>query len=305
VEPNPKRNYVEQWNLSIQRQVTANLTATVAYIGNHGVHMEFRGDDMNAVQPTLTSAGYLYPCGPSGTNPCAVGFLPSGAKSTVLNTKFGRIDNTNWGGDTSYHALAVMVQQNLSHGFQIQGSYTWSKSFDQGSGSYLSDPFNNSISNLFSIDKNLRHSVSDFDVTHVLTINYTWIVPTPKSLPAAANFVLGGWQLGGILSARTGLPFTPTIGGDPLGVRTDDFDYPNRSKSGACATATTGDPKAYLNLSCFSLPVVVAPLTQAQCARFQPSPGNFIDGTCANLIGNGGRNSVRGPGLLDLDSSVF
>ncbi len=309
VEPNPKRNYVEQWNLSVQRQITNSLSATVAYIGNHGVHMEFRGDDMNAVQPTLTPAGYVYPCGPNGTVgvTCATGFLPTGTqlapvKSTVLNPLFGRIDNTNWGGDTHYNALSLLVQQTLSHGLQIQGSYTWSKSFDQGSGSYLSDPFNNSISNLFSIDKNLRHSVSDFDVTHVLTISSTWLVPVPKDLPAAAEFALGGWQLGGILSARTGLPFTPTIGGDPLGVRTDDFDYPNRSKSGACATAVNpGKPNGYINLSCFSLPIPVAPLVAGvTCAPFTAAPG-----TCANLIGNGGRNSVRGPGLVDLDFSIF
>jgi hypothetical protein len=314
VEPNPHRNYVEQWNLSIQRQLATNLTATVAYIGNHGVHMEFRGDDMNAVQPTLTPSGYLYPCGPNGTgNNCATGFLSTGTqavpiKSIVLNPAFGRIDNTNWGGDTHYNALTVLVQENLSHGFQIQGSYTWSKSFDQGSGSYLSDPFNNSISNLFSVDKNLRHSVSDFDVTHNATINTTWVLPVPKSLGSAAEFALGGWQVGGILSFRTGLPFTPQIAGDPLGVKTDDFDFPNRNKSGACATATNpGNPSAYINLTCFSLPVIPSGLTAAQCAPFGVAANGTggVAGTCANLIGNGGRNSIRGPGLVDLDFSLF
>ena len=314
VEPSPHRNYVEQWNLSVQRQLASNLTATVAYIGNHGVHMEFRGDDMNAVQPTLTPGGYLYPCGFNATgNPCAIGFLPTGTRanpvaSTVLNPKFGRIDNTNWGGDTQYNALTALVQQTFSHGFQVQGSYTWSKSFDQGSGSYLSDPFNNSISNLFSVDKRLRHSVSDFDVTHNVAINATWILPTPKSLPAAAEYVLGGWQVGGILSARTGLPFTPQIGGDPLGVKTDDFDYPNRSKSGACATAVNpGNPNAYISLSCFSLPVPTPGISSAQCSPFGVNGNGTggILGTCANLIGNGGRNSIRGPGLFDLDFSLF
>jgi len=314
VEPNPKRNYVEQWNFSIQRQISSSLSATVSYVGNHGVHMEFRGDDMNAVQPTLTAAGFLYPCGPNGLgNPCAIGFLPTGTqlvpvKSTVLNPNWGRIDSTNWGNSSSYHSLGVMVQQTLSHGFQVQGSYTWSKGMDQGSGSYLSDPFNNSISNLFSFDKSVRQGVTDFDVTHVLTINGTWIIPTPKSLPSAANFVLGGWQLGAIFSARTGLPFTPTIGGDPLGVGTDAFDYPNRIKTGDCATAVNpGKQTGYINLSCFSLPVPTAGVTASQCAPFGALANGTggIAGTCANLIGNGGRNSLRGPGLLNLDFSVF
>ena len=289
VEPSPKRNYIEQWNFSIQHQFTQNLTATVAYVGNHGVHMEFRADDLNAVQPaSVTAAGYLYP-------------TPVGS-GTTINPNWGRIDNTNWGDDNHYNALDVLVQQNLSHGFQIGGSYTWSKTMDQGSGSYLSDPFNNSISNLFSVSKALRQSVSDYDITHVGTINFTWYVPSPKDLPSAAAFALDGWQLGSIITAHTGLPFTPIIGGDPLGLNTDDFDFPNRIKTGACASATTGDPHAYLNLNCFSLPVPTTSIA-AQCARFTAIPATTP--TCANLIGNGGRNSVRGPGLFDMDFSVF
>ena len=61
MEPNPKRNYVEQWNLNVQRQITPSLTATVGYIGSHGVHMLIRGDDGNMVIPTQTSAGFLWP----------------------------------------------------------------------------------------------------------------------------------------------------------------------------------------------------------------------------------------------------
>ncbi|MGH9680346.1 MAG: hypothetical protein ACRD4Y_10385 [Candidatus Acidiferrales bacterium] len=143
-------------------------------------------------------------------------------------------------------------------------------------------------------------------MTHVLAINGTWIVPTPKSLPSVANYALGGWQLGGILSVRSGLPFTPIIGGDPLGLNTDDFTFPNRSKSGACASATTGDPAAYINVSCFSLPVPNPAIT-GSCARFgQNADGSGgIAGTCANLVGNAGRNSLRGPGLIDFDFSLF
>jgi len=42
MEPNPRRNYIEQWNINVQRQITASLTATVGYIGSHGVHMLIR-----------------------------------------------------------------------------------------------------------------------------------------------------------------------------------------------------------------------------------------------------------------------
>ena len=53
VEHNPKRNYVMQWNLNVQREF-AGFTATLGYVGSHGVHQAFRADDANVVIPTLT-----------------------------------------------------------------------------------------------------------------------------------------------------------------------------------------------------------------------------------------------------------
>src|SRR3981081_4722635 len=56
-EPNPKRNYVMQWNLNIQQQLTPSLAAMVAYVGSRGIHQPFRVDDANLAIPTKTSAG--------------------------------------------------------------------------------------------------------------------------------------------------------------------------------------------------------------------------------------------------------
>src|SRR5258706_275753 len=61
VENHPRRNYVMQWSLNIQRELAHDLTATVGYVGTHGVHQPFRVDDGDVVLPTLTSAGYLFP----------------------------------------------------------------------------------------------------------------------------------------------------------------------------------------------------------------------------------------------------
>src|SRR6266576_2009463 len=61
LEPHPKRNYVMQWNLNIQRELFHDLTATIGYVGSHGVHQPFRVDDADLVLPKLTSAGYLFP----------------------------------------------------------------------------------------------------------------------------------------------------------------------------------------------------------------------------------------------------
>jgi hypothetical protein len=270
IQPDPPRNYVMQWNLNVQRQLRGDLMVMAAYVGSRGTHMLFRGDDMNMVLPTLTAAGYAWPT-PVG----------SGA---LLNPNFGRIDVSLWNSSSSYHSLQLQVKKQLSHGFQVQGSYTYSRSIDEGSGSMLGDPFANSISNLFWFDPSLRRGLSDFNVAQNLVINYLWNVPDLTSLPRAASVALGGWQLGGVYQARTGLPFTPLVGGDPLGTRNSaPFAFPNRVTTGAgCDTAVNpGNPTAYINLSCFTAP---NPLT---------------------VLGNAKRNSLIGPGLANFDFSVI
>jgi hypothetical protein len=107
--------------------------------------------------------------------------------------------------------------------------------------------------------------------------------------------------LGGIAQIRSGLPFTPLIGGDPLGLNsTDPFAYPNRLKGSGCQTAVSpGNVNDYINLSCFTLPTAPAALA-AQCTPFPTAPG-----TCSNLLGNERRNSVIGPGVVNFDFSLF
>jgi len=269
VEPNPHRNYVMQWNLSIQRQLANSITVMGAYVGSRGVHQPLRLDDANMVLPTLTPAGYVWP-------------TPSGS-GTVVNPNAARINSLSWGANSFFDALEFQATKTMSHGVQIQGSYTYGKSIDEGSSSVAGDPFGNSISSLFFFDRRLRRGVSDFNVEQNLVVNFTWIIPAPPSLQGAAAWPLSGWQLGGILQASTGLPFTPILGGDPLGINSSDpWSFPDRSKGPGCKTAvSSGNVDAYINLQCFSF----------------PNP--------ATRLGNAGRNSLVGPGLLNLDFSVF
>ena len=82
VEPNPKRNYVMQWNLNIQREIAPNTTFMIAYVGSRGVHNLFVTDDSNIVLPTKTPEGYLWPCGPDGSGAsCVAGWSPTGNNS--------------------------------------------------------------------------------------------------------------------------------------------------------------------------------------------------------------------------------
>jgi hypothetical protein len=268
IQYDPKRNYLMEWNLNIQHEIAPNLTAMIAYVGSRGKHMLFRADDANMVLPTLTPAGYLWPS-PAGSG-------------TVINPNYGRIDYTDWRSSSYYDSLQAQIRKEMTHGFQFQGSFTWSKSIDTGSMGDVGDPFNNSISNLFFFDRRLSRSLSDFDIPYNAILNALWNVPTSNSFHGPAAFALNGWQLGAIFNVHAGVPFTPLDGGDPLGTNDNSpYAYPNRLTGPGCGSAVTGNPFQYINLNCFSAP---NPLT---------------------LLGNARRNSLRGPRLTDLDFSLF
>jgi outer membrane receptor protein involved in Fe transport len=91
IETHPHRNYVLQWNLNAQRQITSDLSLTVGYVGSHGVHMLIRGDDGNMTPATQTSSGLFFPGGPQ------------------VNPALGIIRYVYWGTDSFYHAMNVIV----------------------------------------------------------------------------------------------------------------------------------------------------------------------------------------------------
>jgi hypothetical protein len=285
IDQNPKRNYVMEWNLNIQRAIASNTTGMIAYVGSRAVHNLMQTDDSSIVLPmTKTREGYLWPAG----------------GGTRINTNFGRIPATLWNSDAIFHALEAQVQKRFSHGLSGQVSYTWGRTIDTASGSTDGDQFRNGLSSLPFFDPRIRRGPSDFNQTHNLVVSYTWEVPSPKELPRVLGWAASGWEFGGIFQASTGVPFTPTIAPDPLGINsTDPFDYPNIVHG--CDPVHGG--LNYLNLNCFTLPVAT-PDIAALCVPFVTSTGP-IPGTCANLLGNGGRNSVVGPGLVNFDLSLF
>lgn len=266
IQPDPKRNYVMQWNLTLERQLVGNLTVLVGYVGSHGVHQPFRSDDVNTVQPTRASQGLLWPS--SG-----------GVK---LNPNVGQIAALIWNESTSYNGLQVQVTKRMSHGIQIQGSFTYSRAIDSGSATLAGDPFGNSISGLFFFDEQSRRGPADFNIGKNAVINFLWDVPGAKSFSGVTGWISNGWELGGIYQASDGVPFTPLLGGDVLGLRnTAPYDVPNRLFTSGCGSAVSPGNVQYIKTQCFAF----------------PSP--------STLLGNAGRNSLIGPGLSNLDFSVF
>jgi outer membrane receptor protein involved in Fe transport len=322
VEPNPKRNYVMQWNLNVQQQLTPSLSAMIAYVGSRGIHQPFRVDESNLVLPTKTAAGYLWPkvdvlgniyspqCNqtdPGGSDPSQC------APPNPINPNFGSVRAMFYRGHSYYNAMEAQLAKRLSHGFQVQGTYTWSKSIDTSSATGAGDSFGNSIASLPWFDLKLNRGLSDFNVGRTFVMNGTWELPSFKSLSGPVGWVAQGWELGLIFTASDGVPFTGTFGtgADPLGsLSSDDWDVPNRLRGAGCNTLTNpGNPLNYIKTNCFTVPVAPSQaFFNANCDPAPPSLGAALapgDLSCFNLRGNAGRNILNGPGLTELDFSVF
>ena len=308
IEQKPPRNYVMQWNLNIQREIGSNTTAMIAYVGSHAVHNTFQTDDSDMVLPIAkTPFGYLWPLRPPP--PDALSAPPT---LPTFNTNFARIALTSWNSSSLYHSLELQLKRRMSHGFEAQASYTFGRSIDSSSGSTDGDQFQNGLTSLLFFDQGIRRGLSDFNQSHKLIVNFTWDVPSSKNLTGPVGWAASGWEFGGIFEASSGLPFTAIIGPDPLGMNsTDQFSLPDRVKG--CNPVQGGFN--YLNLNCFVLPPQPASLA-GQCQPFgfrfpdptlnPPDPGSpGIAGTCGNLMGNSGRNTLVGPRLVNLDFSLF
>src|SRR5262249_17162118 len=264
IEPHPHRSYVMEWNINVQRSVTKDFTVTAAYVGSKGVHQPFRTDDANVVLPAPTSQGYVWPS-------------PAGA-GTVLNPSSGQIRSLFWDENTEYDALQLNATLKRYHGFQIQGSFTWSKSIDTGSSTLVGNAFSNSISGLPWYNLRVARGVSDFNIPRIAVIQGIWAIPFTPSR-AITRGALGNWTLAGIFKLSDGIPFTPQIAGDPLGQKSlATFDFPDVLVGPGCESAINpSNAQHYIKTQCFAFP------------------------TPATRLGDAGRNILTGPGLANLD----
>jgi hypothetical protein len=301
--------------LNLQYQLTPNLAAMVAYVGSRGVHQPFRVDEANLVLPTKTSAGYVWPYDPS-----------SGGPIDPINTHFGSVRGMFYQGRSYFNALELQLAKRMSHGFQVQGTFTWGKTMDTSSATVAGDAFNNSISSLDWFDMKLTRGLADYNVGRTFVVNGTWDLPSPKSWTGAGHWLASGWELGIIFTASDGVPFTPTFGtgDDPANTgSSDDFAFPNRLRGPGCGKAVNpGNPINYIRSECFQLPTAPdVAFWNANCVPNPPALGQTITNplqppatstgaslpplVCFNLRGNSGRNSIIGPGIASLDFSVF
>jgi hypothetical protein len=275
IEQNPHRSYALNYNLNIEREITSKISAMVGYVGSHSVHEAFTTDDSNQVGPPdvrLVNGVWTWPL-PVGSGP-------------LLNGNVGDIRPIFFDGSAKYNSFQSQIQVKGLHGFQGQASFTLGKCFDDGSGAQLGDPFLTSVPSLIFFDKKQRHGRCDFDVHKNLSINTLYDFGRRRSDSAIVNHLASGWQIGTIITASSGTPFTVVLPNDALGQNsTDPWSFPNRLTG---CNPYVGNFRAagmvYLNNACF------APLSVTAAGP---------------VVGTNGRNSLFGPGLVNFDFTVL
>jgi hypothetical protein len=228
---------------------------------------------------------------------CAYG-CPAGYQSKFWQDQFSSLYALSTIGMSYYNAAQVTLRHPMSHGFQADISYTYSRSIDFGSDAERSTEFSNGVavgssSIINSFNPALNRAVSDFDTTHLLTVDWVYRLPFGRGAllaNGANNFVnafIGGWQLSGIMRATSGFPFSFN---DP-GWTTDWQQSSNAVVTGKVKVHrhfdSNGSPQYFDNIDDIANGVNTGgPIRLSY-------PGE-----------NGQRNNFRGDGIFDIDSGL-
>jgi hypothetical protein len=201
----------------------------------------------------------------------------TGLAGVPLNQKFGRTATTTlraYGVDSWYNSLQASVEKRFAKNVALTAAYTWSRSIDFTSN-------NGGLGNPLILEYN--KAVSDFDRKHGFTLSHTVELPFGRSQKylskGLASTILGGWQANGIFQAFSGRPFSVSMsnaalnGGPSNAQRPDQLRYP--AISGAVGPGTQ-----WFDVTAFAAPSTVR-------------------------YGTAGRNTLRGPKLVNYDFSVF
>ena len=269
VQPDARTQAVEEWHLTVERQLDRNTVLRLAYVGSHGYHGLLSIDPNSIPAQVCSSAGG---CTAGGTPGTARSAVPQGAQYIPLSAR----PNPNLGagffwyteGNSSYHALQVDARRRLTKGLEFRANYTWSKNLDMNSGLTGAQAQNQAQMIMDRNDLPRDWGPAALNVTSQASVSGHYELP------------FGGWQLNGIATLLSGFPFTPLAGSNRSGdgdTRNPDRPSLNPSFTGPIVP---GSPNRWFNPNAFVLPA-------------------------AGIWGTLGRGTFTGPGLANIDVSLF
>lgn len=244
--------YVQSYNLAVQRQLPSSFVFEAAFVGNRGVRI-----------PTVynLNAGFI-----TGAAAAGQPLFQKFGKTTAANLRF-------IGTSSNYNSLQVKFDRRFTGGFLLTTAYTYSKSIDST---------NDNGGLKYYVNQSRNRARSDFDRTHMFVQSYIYQLPFGKGKrwlqSGVAGWIMGGWQVNGILTLMTGAPLNFDCGGctgnTPGSGNSPDINGPLKVVHGI------GSGAFWFDTSNFST----------------PAPGTF---------GNLGRNILSGPSFRELTASLF
>jgi hypothetical protein len=251
------RGYVQSWNFFIERQLPGQFSAAIGYVGTQTVR-SLADLEINAAAPGAGTAG------------------------RPLNAAFGHsVDTWAWNGylSANYHALQVSFNHHTSHGLSVKGAYTYSKAINWTDEDGWTGTIMYNWPGVFSRNR----AIAGYDIPHIFQTGFVYELPTGKgkkfASSGAARWILGDWQINGILQAYQGRPFSVTAAAGALNApgnsQTADLINPTVEKLGGI-----GSGQPFYDPTAYAAPTGI---------RF----------------GTSGRNTLRGPGTIDFDTAIF
>jgi hypothetical protein len=250
---NRKNMAVSEWSFTVQHELAKDTTLQVSYLGSEGAHL-WTNSIVNSINPA------------TGTRPY---------------TGYSAITYNRTDGVSNYNALEVGLHRNLSTGLLISANYQWSHAINDGAvgGAEATTPENINC-------RSCERASSQFDMRSYFTSSAIWKVPVGNghhlfgNASPIVNAILGGWQLAGVGTIRSGLPLNVTISrsASALPDQNNGSQRPN-VVAGQSLYATNQSLSNWLNPAAFSVPA-------------------------AGTWGNAGRDLVRAPGHWQLDTAV-
>jgi hypothetical protein len=286
--------YAQQWNLAMQRELTASLTIEIAYAGSKITHVGIPDTNINqltADQLRLGSALLERVPNPFfGVIPRSSSLGDPTIPRAQLLKPFSRFTTVSFFrnnvGNTNYHSLQLKAEKRSSRGLFFLISYTRSKLIDEASSVFDASILTGPVANFpvaDSFNRMLERDVSNGDIPNVFVAAWTWQVPfgpgrflNPRGL---ASWILRDWDLSGVVTMQSGLPLAVSQATNFNAFAGFGTQRPNRISNPELPPSARSTAKYF------------------DTGAFQTAP-QFS-------IGNSSRNPVRGPGFRGADIALI
>jgi hypothetical protein len=195
MQPNFQIPTVQEWNLNIQYQIFPRWILELGYVGSHGIHEPSGtiGFDEAQIASAANPINGVTQNSPQNVD-LRVPYLGFKASGISMNSALG---------DTKYNSFQATLRKQFSHGFQLQGAYTFSRDFttaDSSTGALaIGDPLNHGAD----------YGLSPYYRPQRLTVTYSWNLPFGTH-QGFLDKLTGGWNVAGVTTLQSGTPMTIT-----------------------------------------------------------------------------------------------